>query len=430
MTILVLGAGVSGLAAARSAIGRGHTVRFHDDRTEAELPEDLAACVVHGGAWDASLLEGIDQVIASPGFPPTSPSVMAVRAAGVPIIAEAQFGLDQMQAAIVAVTGTNGKSTVTQVTADMLVASGKNAVAAGNIGRPMSELAETAADCDVVVAELSSFQLDMMAFHPAAATVLNVAPDHLDWHGGFEAYAAAKASVLDQMVAGDVFVSNADDDLVVSMAAKARCRVVAASGSSLPPGGNGVDGDTLVIAGHRFTAPIEDPSYRFDLVVAATLAATQGATPDGIGSVIATFEPGLHRRNLVAVVDGVRWINDSKGTNPHATVAAAASYDRVRLLAGGRNKDLDLSPIGNIEGLAGLYAFGEAGSEIAREAVGDVSVHGSMEDAMRAAAKDATQGDVVLLSPGCTSFDEFTSYAERGERFAAIVHTMEGGSGR
>jgi UDP-N-acetylmuramoylalanine--D-glutamate ligase len=356
--------------------------------------------------------------------------VKAVRAAGVPIIAEAQFGLDHMQTSIVAVTGTNGKSTVTQTAADVLRASGKNAVAAGNIGTPMSEVAENGVEYDVVVAELSSFQLDMMDIHPTAATILNIAPDHLDWHGSFDAYVAAKASVLDQMVDDDVFVSNADDDLVTSIAASAKCRVVAASGFRVPPDGNGVDGQTIVIGSHRYPAPIEDPSYRFDLVVAATLASVVGATPDGIGKIIAAFEPGQHRRNLVAVVDGVRWINDSKGTNPHATVAAASAYDRVRLLVGGRNKDLDLSPISRIENLAGLYAFGEAGPDIAKDAVGVVTVHASMEDAMRAAANDAQPGDVVLLSPGCTSFDEFTSYAERGARFAQIVHTMEGGSGR
>jgi UDP-N-acetylmuramoylalanine--D-glutamate ligase len=430
MNILVLGAGVSGVAAARSAIARGHFIRFHDDRTDVVLPRDLAGCQVHGGGWNPSLLDGVDEVIASPGFPPASPSVKAVRAAGVPIIAEAQFGLDHMQTSIVAVTGTNGKSTVTQTAADMLRASGKNAVAAGNIGTPMSELAENGVEYDVVVAELSSFQLDMMDIHPTAATILNIAPDHLDWHGSFDAYVAAKASVLDQMVDDDVFVSNADDDLVTSIAASAKCRVVAVSGFRVPPDGNGVDGQTIVIGSDRYPAPIEDPSYRFDLVVAATLASVVGATPDGIGKIIAAFEPGQHRRNLVAVVDGVRWINDSKGTNPHATVAAASAYDRVRLLVGGRNKDLDLSPISRIENLAGLYAFGEAGPDIAKDAVGAVTVHASMEDAMRAAANDAQPGDVVLLSPGCTSFDEFTSYAERGARFAQIVHTMEGGSGR
>jgi UDP-N-acetylmuramoylalanine--D-glutamate ligase len=427
MTILVLGAGISGLAAARSAIARGHSVIFHDERTDVALPPDLASCELRDGAWKDEFLDGVAQVVASPGFPPTSPSVVATRASGIPIVAEAQFGLDQMRTDVVAVTGTNGKSTVTQVTADMLVASGKNAIAAGNIGTPMSELAANGTDYDVVVAELSSFQLDIMEIHPTAATILNIAPDHLDWHGSYDAYVAAKASVLDQMVGDDVFVSNADDDLVVSIASAARCRVVPASGTHVPHDGNGVDGDELVIGGHRYRAPIKDPSYRFDLVVAATLASAVGATSVGIAHVIDAFEPGHHRRNLVAVVGGVSWINDSKGTNPHATVAAASAYDRVRLLAGGRNKDLDLSPIGRIEHLAGLYAFGEAGPDIARDAVGVVTVHASMEDAMRAAANDAQPGEVVLLSPGCTSFDEFTSYADRGARFAEIVHTMERG---
>ncbi len=430
MTTLVLGAGVSGIAAARSALGLGHTVALYDDRVDVSLPADLTPVDLRAGGWDDAVLAGVDLVVTSPGFPPTADCLVAALRQGIHVTAEAQFGLDQIEATLVAVTGTNGKSTVTQVTADMLDASGIESIAAGNIGKPLSEVAESHGRLDVVVAELSSFQLRYMSVHPRAASILNIAPDHLDWHGTMDDYVDAKASMLTEMSGDDLFVGNADDETVDRIADNARCRVVRTSGSTLPPDGNGVKGDTLVIDSHSFPAPLDDPSYRFDLVVAGTLAASVGASYDAIGKVIDGFQPGQHRRNLVAIVDGVRWVNDSKATNPHAAVAAVRSYDRVRLLAGGRNKNLDLSSIGGIEGLAGLYAFGEAASEIAAAAVGPVSTHDTMEDAIRKAAADAQPGDVVLLSPGCTSFDEFTSYAERGARFADIVHSMEGDSGR
>lgn len=430
MTILVLGAGVSGVAALRNARGLGHAVRCFDGRPDALLPSDLADVVLSVGDWRDAYLDGVEMVVASPGFPPSAPSIVAIRAAGVPIIAEAQFGLEQSDAALVAVTGTNGKSTVTQVTADMLRASGIAAVAAGNIGQPLSEVVGRSDHVDVIVAELSSFQLDLMHVHPVAASILNIAPDHLDWHGSHEAYVAAKASIVDEMTGDDVFVSNVDDGAVVDIAARVRCRVVPTSGFGVPEGGNGVDGDMLVIDDRRYRAPIDDPSYRFDLVVAGSLAGAAGASSEGIGTVIDGFRPGEHRRELVATIDGVRFINDSKATNPHATVAAAEAYDRVRLLAGGKNKNLDLSSIGAIENLVALYAFGEAAREIADGAFGSVSVFASMEDAVRAAALQAEDGDVVLLSPGCTSFDEFTSYADRGERFTELVRSIGGGDRR
>ena len=426
MRLLVLGAGISGLAVARNALARGFQVVCYD-ANDVGLPEGLSGVVMVTGQWRDSYLDDTDLVVASPGFPPSSPPLRAAVAAGRTIMSEAQYGLDQLHGAVVGVTGTNGKSTVTDVTARMLVASGIDAIAAGNIGRSLTEI--VALDPDVVVAELSSFQLHLMDVSPKAATILNIAPDHLDWHGSHEAYVAAKASIADHMGADDLFVANADDPVVTDIAAGVQARVVMVSGLGLPERGNGVDGDDLIVGGVRYRAPTDDASYRFDLVVAATLASHLGAHPDAMASVIADFTPGEHRRNTVAIVDGVRWINDSKGTNPHAAVAAASAYERVHLLAGGRNKAVDLAPIGSVPTVVQVYAFGEAGEEIAASATRPVSVHATMHDAMIAARAAATSGDVVLLSPGCTSFDEFTSYAERGTRFAEIVKDMEGGDG-
>lgn len=425
MTTLVLGAGVSGVAAARLARSLGQDVMIFDERLDANVPPDLQPMPLACGRWAEDLLDGVDLVVTSPGFAPSSRPLRDAAVAAIPIVTEAGFALDHMDTPYIAVTGTNGKSTVTEVAAKMLVASGIDAIEAGNIGTPVSD--RVGGLHDILVLELSSFQLHWMKPSPVAAALLNIAPDHIDWHGSFEAYSHAKASVFTHMAATGVLAYNVEDALVSSIVSEAVPRTIPCSGTQVPPGGNGAGPDGLEINSVVYPTNVTDPSYRFDLVAAATVAAVGGATEEGIRTTIEQFAAGEHRRQLVATVGGVQWINDSKATNPHAAVAAAQAFDSVRLLAGGRNKDLDLSPIGRIASVTALYAFGEAGPQIAAEAVGQVSVHRTMLDAMSAAAADAKGGDVVLLSPGCTSFDEFTSYAERGRIFAEIVKAMDGG---
>ena len=428
MTTLVLGAGVSGVAAARLGLRLGQEIVIFDERLDASVPSDLAFVSVARGRWANDLLDGVDLVVTSPGFPPRSLPLRDAAVEGVPIVTEAGFALDQLSIPFIAVTGTNGKTTVAEVATRMLVASGIDAVAAGNIGTPVSDIVGTTPE--ILVLELSSFQLHWMRPAPIAAALLNIAPDHLDWHGSFEAYTQAKMSIFADMDADGALAYNADDDVVVSNVEHTIARRVACSGIRIPEGGNGAGPDGLEINGVVYQTEVTDATYRFNLVVAATIARVGGATTDGLGQTIGHFTPGPHRRQLVATIRGVRWINDSKATNPHAAVAAAEAFDSVRLLAGGRNKDLDLSSIGNIATVKAVYAFGEAGPEIASAASGQVSIHTTLRGAMHAAAHDAESGDVVLLAPGCTSFDEFTSYAERGRIFTEIVTTMAGGDVR
>ncbi len=426
-TVLVLGTGVSGVAAARAALRRGMDVKMFDERPDAVLPSDLSNVPLGTGEWDATSLADVDRVVTSPGFAPVSPPLVSAAHAGVPVITEAGFGLEGTTSKLVAVTGTNGKSTVVSETARMLDSSGVSAIAAGNIGAPLSDIEDWP---EVVVAELSSFQLTYMRVQPAAATILNIAPDHLDWHASMEEYIEAKASIGARQDPDDLFAANADDERLMDIARHLPARTVECSGSRLPAGGNGVDDGFIVLGDERVEAPAVDASYMFDLVVAATLAGHVGATMDGIASSLASFEFGEHRRSEVGNIAGVRWVNDSKATNPHATVAAASGMSSVRLLAGGRNKGLDLSAIGGVDSVVHVYAFGEAADEIARSATRPVSVHPTMADAVEAARRDAKTGDTVLLSPGCTSFDEFTSYAERGERFEALVEALSRGAVR
>jgi UDP-N-acetylmuramoylalanine--D-glutamate ligase len=423
MSVLVLGAGTSGSSAGRLARSDGHDVAYFDDDPNAADKLAGAAEQLVGSPWNAGFLDGVELVIASPGFSPTATPMLDAVSASVPVMSEAAFGLSHTETPYVAITGTNGKTTVTDAVASMLVASGVDAIAAGNIGLPVSDIVSK--DHDVIVLELSSFQLYLSAVHPFAAGLVNIATDHLDWHGSVEAYVAAKARIFESMTGDDVLAYNADDSTVVDVVAGARCVTVPCSGRTVPADGNGVDGNDLMIDGVRVETSATAESFRLDLVIAATVALAAGATIDGIRTVAGNFSPGQHRRHEVGIVNGVAWINDSKATNPHAAVAASHEYDSVRLLAGGRNKDLDLTPMGQISSIRFLYAFGESAQDIAAIASVPNAVFPTMRSAMEAAHSDAVAGDTVLLSPGCASFDEFTSYAERGEAFEQFVREIQ-----
>ncbi len=426
MRNLILGSSLRGLAdAARISLADGAEVVVYDVESP-EPPADLRGRVtVLPSEWHSSFLEGVDRVITSPWFAETRPPIRDAIAAGVEVITEAGFGLEHIETPFVAVTGTNGKTTVTEVVADMLAASGVRAQGGGNLGTPVSGM--THSDAEVLVLELSSYQLRFLGGAvPMAAALLNIAPDHLDWHGTFEEYVDAKARIFLGMDQDSVLAYNADDPIVVSVVSTAQCALAPCSGTMVPLNGNGVEGDRIVIGRDEFVAPTEDPSFLFDLVAAATVAGAAGASREGLQAGISRFHPGAHRRQVVDTEDGVVWIDDSKATNPHATTAAVSALAPVVLLAGGQNKGLDLSPIGSLEGVTNLIAFGEAGPAISEATRIPATVVESLEEAVKVARTLAGSGDTVLLSPGCASFDEFSSYAERGEAFQRLVKQTGG----
>jgi len=420
---LILGAAVSGAAAADLAARLGHEVSVYDRSANATIPLRDLGYAIHSGAWADRLLAGVDLVVASPGFPEHSESVQYALAAGVEVISELEFGTRQLTAPYVAVTGTNGKTTVTNTITDMLIESGVSAVSAGNIGTPVSGLGDDPAA--VVVLEASSFQLRFIdRFRPVTAGIVNVAADHLDWHGSVSAYGSAKARIFENMSASDVVVYGADDPGATELAGSAACRTIGVSGVVVSSDGVGPVNGSLQIDGKLFAVPTTDPSWLTDLGIAAVMAASVGATDVGIATVLAGFTPGAHRRRTVGTDHGITWIDDSKATNPHAARAAAEAYDSVVLLAGGRNKDLDLSTIapGSVRH---VVAFGEAAPSIAAGVGKPVTVVNDLASAVQTASRLAVTGDTVLLAPGCASFDEFDSYAVRGERFADLVAALE-----
>ncbi len=420
MKVLVLGAAVSGRAAAELSRRQGHVTAVYDRRSAAVRPLRDRGFEVHSGSWNAGLLRGVDLVVASPGFGESSPPITDTAASGIPLWAEIEFASRALTAPYVAVTGTNGKTTVTEALAAMLERSGRRTIAAGNVGTPLASVVDQ--EWDIVVVEASSFQLRFVdTFHPFAAGVTNLAPDHLDWHGSFERYATAKAEIHRNMEGDDLFVFNADDVAAARLAARARCRLQPVSGTSVPPHGIGVDAGALAVGEHRLHAGTDDPSYLLDLAVAAALAIEAGAGIDAIATVVEGFRPGAHRRELVADAGGIRWVNDSKATNPHAAAAAAAAYRSVVLLAGGKNKGLDLTPLTQVPAIRRIVAFGESAGEIAAAAPEVVDVVDDLDAAIGLAEAIARSGDTVLLAPGCASFDQFTSYEERGDTFRRSV---------
>jgi UDP-N-acetylmuramoylalanine--D-glutamate ligase len=426
MRYLVLGSSLRGLAdAARVARSEGaDVVLFDAERPGA--PEGLEGeLTVLEPEWTPAVLEGIDRVIASPWFAETEPPLADILSAGIEVVTEAGFGLEHLDIPVIAITGTNGKTTVTEATTSMLVRSGIEALAAGNIGAPVSAIRE--GDATVLVLELSSYQLRFIgSLRPTACAILNIAPDHLDWHGSMEAYVEAKSRIFADAPATATLAYNIDDPLVVDLVRRAPCRAIPCSATTVPQGGNGVADDHIVIDGRRYGADHVDETYRFNLVVAGTLARALGATAQSIADVIASFAPGAHRRELVATVGGVAFVNDSKATNPHAAVASVKSFSSVILLAGGRNKGLDLTPLARVTPVKALIAFGESGEEIARLAERVDVVAPGLSGAFDAAVELASEGDTVLLAPGCASFDEFASYEDRGRRFRELVMEWQG----
>jgi len=425
MRYLLTGATLRGMNdVASSLVAEGEAVLLFDSESDVDV-EIAGSAKVLPKTWSKDFLAGVDRVVTSPWFSDRRPPLSDAIDAGMDIVTEAGFGLERMSLPYAAVTGTNGKTTVTQAVTEMLVASGIDALAAGNIGTPVSALNN--ADADVLVLELSSYQLRFMdGLEPKAAAILNIAPDHLDWHGSFERYVSAKARVFGNMKDDALLAYNADDPVVVSTILDAHCRLVPCSGIRVPENGNGVEGQEIVFGDERVATRFSDRTLLFDLVVAATLATEMGADVGSVADVVDSFTPGAHRRQVVGVLDGVTWINDSKATNPHATLAAVDAYPSVVLLAGGRNKNIDLTPIADLASSVRLIVFGESGPEIASLARASVDVVPTLEVAVAKAREIAVQGDTVLLSPGCASFDEFSSYVERGEVFVALVGSFEG----
>jgi len=439
--ILVVGLGVGAEAVARRLAADG-PVTVIDDRPDApafagraEALAGLGVTVVGAPTSDqlAGLVGSADLVVPSPGVPEAHPVYRLAAGAGVPIHSEIELAGAAAAARglpLVAVTGTNGKTTVTTLIAEMFGAGGWRAMAAGNIGRPLLDAVHD--DLDVVVAEVSSFQLRFTeTFRPRVAVFLNVAEDHLDWHPTFEDYVAAKARIFANQAGDDLLVFNADDRAVAEVSGASPARRTSFSLDTASDGWR-VDGDRLRKPDGTSLMAVGElarngPHDVANALAAAAAAADLGVADSALTAVLATFSGLPHRVTPVGQSGGVTFVDDSKATNPHAALAALAGFDSVVLLAGGRNKGLDLGVLRQEAGrIRAVVAIGEAAGEVEAcfAGVRPVRRAGSMAEAVRLGAELAEPGDTVLLSPACASFDWYTSYAARGDDFAREVQTL------
>lgn len=424
---LVLGAGVSGLAAGRLARRQGMRVALYDENPRTRAIEEGFGIAT--GRWDAGLLSGVDLVVASPGFSERSLPIVEALEAGIPVLSEIEFAWRSLSSPVIAVTGTNGKTSVTEATSAMLEASGLKAPATGNIGAPLSDFTDKT--YDTLVVETSSFQLRFIEeFHPHVACITNVASDHLDWHGSDHAYRSAKARIYMNQTSDDFLVYDCDDEGATEVAGGAPSQLIPVSGTRLAESGAGLDDSHLLVEDVSIDTrdlTSDDPTHLVNLAMAAAMALRMGATGKGIESAAVRYRPGAHRRSLVAEAAGVRWVNDSKATNPHAALASIAAQGPVILIAGGRAKGLDLSPLPADPNVKMVIGIGEAGPGLVDEAGEKGRLAGTLDIAVEMAAQAAEEGDTVLLAPGCASFDQFDSYQERGTRFEELVTERLGG---
>lgn len=427
--VVVLGLARSGEAAARALLGRGADVTVldgADDEAVKARARELGARAILGRT-DPGDLADAELVVASPGVSPSSVWITAAAANGIPVWSEVELAYRLGVRPAAAVTGTNGKTTTTEMTVAALRAAGVDATAAGNIGHPL-----VAAEGAAIIAEVSSFQLHSIAqFRTPVAVLLNIAGDHLDWHGSIDAYAADKARIFENQTSEDTAIFHS---ALSHVASRFAARHVPFDEACVPQGGAGIEDGWIVTPQGRVVEvsrlQVRGRPGRIDATAAAAAACALGADPVRVGEGLAGYSPKPHRVETVAVLGGVTYINDSKATDPHATLAALAELDRVILIAGGRNKALDLGELAvAAPRIRAVVAIGESAAEV-EAAFAPTGIQteraATMREAVERAHATARAGDTVLLSPACASFDMFAGYEARGEAFRAAVAALGG----
>ncbi len=443
---LVIGLAKSGVACVRTLVRRGGEVTVYDQKKEDDLLpalEELRGFRVRKILGEDIKVEpqDFDLAVVSPGVPLEAEAVLRVRRAHIPVIGEIElaYRLKKNGVEIVAITGTNGKTTTTALVAEILRRSGINAVACGNIGVPLVSVVDEM-DQGVVSVEVSSFQLETIKdFHPRVAAILNITPDHLDRHGTMEQYVGAKAMILTNQAADDFAVLNYEDDSVRSLAGKANSQVVFFSTVRRLSKGIYVEdgkikasfGDGEVFVCERGHVALRGNHNLENVLCAVGIALVLGIEVETIAATLRSFKGVRHRLEEVRRVNGVLYVNDSKGTNPDSTIKALQSFEEpVILIAGGKNKGADFTDLARVirDKVRHLVLVGQAAPEI-REKVMEqgfrhIDIAKDFEHAVYRAKELARPGDVVLLSPACASWDMFRNFEERGDLFCRLVNSL------
>lgn len=441
--MLVVGLGKSGAASARFLQARGAKVTVSDSKSLEQLAGEIPGLLdcgiaVETGGHGERTFRGQDLIVVSPGVPSDSAPLVQARVHGVPIIGEIELAARFLQGRIVAITGSNGKTTTTTLTGEILAASGFPVVVGGNIGTPAICLVDQTTPESFVVLEVSSFQLEtIQTFRPFLSAVLNITPDHLDRHRTLEAYVDAKARIFENQKDSDFCVLNADDPAANALTSRAKCPVVHFSRRTEVSVGTFVrqgkiffrDGQT-----EREVLPVAEitlqGAHNLENVLAAVcLASLAGCPAEIIRQAVRAFQAVEHRLEFVAEIAGVRYFNDSKATNVDATIKALESFPaNIHLILGGKDKGSDYSVLNPLlrERVKRVYTIGTAAEKIQSQIQGSAEVvaAGTLETAVQRAAAAATPGDIVLLAPACASFDQFQSYEHRGKLFKEVVRAL------
>ncbi|MCX5844926.1 MAG: UDP-N-acetylmuramoyl-L-alanine--D-glutamate ligase [Deltaproteobacteria bacterium] len=441
--ILVIGLGKTGIASARFLAGKGAVVLVTDEKplsglkdAFSELGNAYANCEFC--KYDPDILARVDMIIPSPGVPPSNILLVEAVNKKIPILSEIELAYRFLNPPMIAITGTNGKTTTTTLIGKLLAKGGKKAFVGGNIGNPLIGYVEGKQDDDYAVVEVSSFQLQWIQyFHPFISILLNTTCDHVNYHGSFEAYRMTKERIFENQKNSDLAILNADEPRSSVLAKNMSSKVQFFSTSTNVTQGMYLDHNTLI----HYTTGNDREEYPLDMikipglhnienVMASIMAAREcGCSPGNIISAIADFKGISHRIEFTCEKNGVAFYDDSKGTNVGAVVRALETFSRpIILLLGGRDKEGDfetLSPLVR-EKVKELVLFGEARDRI-NDLIGGIvktSKATTLKEAIEIAYHNSSPGDVVLLSPGCASFDEFSNYKERGRFFKDAVKNL------
>jgi UDP-N-acetylmuramoylalanine--D-glutamate ligase len=439
---LVVGLGKSGVASALFLQRMGARVSVSDAKSPEQLRQEIpvlldAGITVETGEHGERTFRDQDLIVISPGVPFDMPLLVRARERRISVIGEIELAAQFLKGTIVAITGSNGKTTTTSLAGEIIAASGRPTLVGGNIGTPAISFVEYATDNTWIVLEISSFQLETVeAFRPKIAAVLNVTPDHLDRHHTFENYAAAKARIFEQQTGADFAVLNADDPTCVAMAGKIRSRVYWFSGLRNVEHGTFVRDGNIVwrdAANEQTIMPASDMALKGahnleNVLAAACIGRLAEVDPADIRRTVSEFRAVEHRLEYVATIRGVEYYNDSKATNVDATIKALESFPgRIHLILGGKDKGSDYSVLNPLlrERVKRVYTVGAASAKIESQIAGPEVVHAeTLRNAVQRASDLATAGDVILLAPACASFDQFDSYEHRGRVFKQLVHEL------
>ncbi len=445
--VLVVGLGKSGLAAALFLRRRGAHVTVSDIRSAEALAKDIPALLDEGimvetGGHGLLTFRRQDLIVVSPGVPLNTPELAQVKSFGLPVIGELELAARFLKGKTLAITGSNGKTTTTALVGEILEKAGIPTLVGGNIGVPVVALIEQSSDETWSVLEVSSFQLESTErFHPVIAVILNITPDHLDRHGSFENYALAKERIFAAQNENDFVILNADNARAAQAAARSVAKVYFFSVEHSVLQGAWVEDGFLVYRGTKGD-PIEKimplsgvplkGAHNVENVLAAVCASRlAGATAEQVRSGVESFQAVEHRLEFVAKINGVDFYNDSKATNVDATAKAIASFSSgIHVILGGKDKNSDYTQLAQLlrERVRAVYTIGSAAAKIENELRGVVPILSceTLDNAVCAAGSAARPGEVVLLAPACSSFDQFENYEQRGKVFKELVNERRG----